>query len=425
MPKLRNSIFLLLGATVVLVVGLVGLLVGVVVLLLRPSLRPGLTERLGALPRREPGGVWVHGASMGEAQAGASLALALSSLGVRATGTAITRTGRNVWKRAAPGIPSSFAPIDHPLCVARALARTQPSMLVLIETELWPSLILVAKQRGVSVRIASARLSDRSYARYLRMRWLVQPVMARLDGVAARSRLDADRFAALGVAPERICVLGDLKLDPAAGRAHLATDLVRATSSLPIFVAGSTHAPEEQSVLEVLAACERVGHELALVIAPRHLERVDEVEQVIRASGRRLYLRSQLSGQPLANGDVLLLDSTGELAALYAAASIAFVGGTLAAEVGGHNLLEPLFEGCPVVFGPNTRNVRENAILAKESGAGVCVDSSSALAEVVVGFLSDPKDCRARGLAAKEFLESHRGSSLRVAEWVRNGLDEM
>lgn len=398
----------------------VGLVIGGLVLLIRPGLRAGLSQRLGGLPLQQPGRVWVHGASMGEAQAGAALLSALADLGVRGFGSAATRAGHETWKRVAPGIPSSLAPLDHPFCVARALARVQPSALVLIETELWPSLILVAKSRGIPVWIASGRLSDLSFARYRRFRWFMEPIMARLDGVAARSQIDADRFSFLGVAVERICVLGDLKLDPALARAHLATDLVRATSLVPILVAGSTHPSEERAMLDVLEACEQRGHEIALVIAPRHLERLGEVERTIRTSGRRLHLRSQLSGARLANGEVLLLDSIGELAALYAAGSLAFVGGTLA-DVGGHNLLEPLFEGCPVLFGPHVQNVRESALLAQESGAGFSVSSAVALADAVVALIADPKDCRERGAVAKRFLESHRGSAVRVAEWLRDG----
>lgn len=418
MKRLRNSLFALVNLVLAPVLGVV---FGVT-LLLRPGLREGLGERLGGLPRQEPGRVWVHGASMGEARAGASLLVQLARLGLRGFGSSVTASGREVLNRVAPQIPSSFAPLDHPFCVARALARVRPSALILIETELWPSLILGARRRGIPVWVASGRISDRSFSRYRRLSWLVAPILRRLDGVAARSQVDADRFAALGVPAQKICVLGDLKLDPTIARAHLATDLVRATSSVAIFVAGSTHRLEEQAALDALAACERRGSELALVIAPRHSQRLAEVEKTIRASGRRLFLRSQLVDQRLANGDVLLLDSIGELAALYAAAQLAFVGGTLVG-VGGHNLLEPLFEGCPVLFGPNLQNVRESSALARESGAGIEVEDPAALARAVVELIADPKDCRAKGEAAKRFLEAHRGSAIRLAHWIADGLE--
>jgi 3-deoxy-D-manno-octulosonic-acid transferase len=358
---------------------------------------------------------------MGEARAGAALLLALERLGLPGFATSVTVTGLAVLHDLVPQIPAALAPIDHPFCVSRALDRVRPSALVLIETELWPSLILAAKRRGIPVWVVSGRLSDRSFSRYRRLRWLVAPVLRRLDGVAARSQTDAERFAALGVPDQKIRVLGDLKLDPVLARARLATDLVRATAPVPIFIAGSTHPDEEQAALDALSACERRGGELALVIAPRHPARLEVVERTVRASGRRLHLRSRLANRRLAGGDVLLLDSTGELPALYAAAQLAFVGGTLTA-VGGHNLLEPLFEGCPVVFGPHIENVRDHAALAIESGAGTLVEDAAALVALVVERMANPKDCRARGEVARRFLDHRRGSAHRVARLLADSL---
>ena len=386
--------------------------------LLRPSLTAGFSQRIGGVPKVPKGAVWFHGASAGEARALVSLLRQCQALGMRGFATAVTPSGRDVLLRETGDVAVSFAPLDHPLCVHRALRRTRPSALVSIETELWPSLILTAHNFGVPVLIASGRISDRSFARYRRFRWLLGPMMKRIDGVAARSDVDAKRFISLGVPDSRVCVLGDLKLDPGAFPSHLATDLVRATASVPIFVAGSTHAGEEQAALDALSACERRGCELALVVAPRHLERVEQVEQTLRASGRRVERRSALAGRVLGNGDVLLLDSTGELAALYAAASMAFVGGTLAS-VGGHNVLEPLFEGCPVAFGPQTESVRESAVLALESGAAIEVANPAGLCDAIASFASDPKEWRIRGETAKHFLEARRGSAARTAGWIR------
>lgn len=413
MTRLGNSLFV--GASLLLapVFGL-GLLLA---MLVWPGLRRGIGERLGGVSVQPPGRVWVHAASLGEARAGASLLLALEELGFSGFASVVTSSGREVLSDLVPHVPTSYAPIDHPVCVARALSRVQPCALVLIETELWPCLILEATRRQIPVWVASGRLSERSFSRYRRWRWLVARISRRLEGVAARSQADAERFAELGVPLDRIHVLGDLKLDPPIARARLATDLVRATSSLPIFVAGSTHPLEEEAVLDVLLACERAGCELALVIAPRHAERLAEVERLIRARGRRLHVRSELADRRLCNGDVLLLDTTGELSALYATARVAFVGGTLA-PVGGHNLLEPLFEGCPVVFGPHVENVRDQAALALASGGGIGIDDTAALIATVVEWIADPKDCRARGEAARRFLADRRGGADRIARFI-------
>jgi 3-deoxy-D-manno-octulosonic-acid transferase len=389
----------------------------------RPSLGLGLGERLGRLPSVSPGGVWFHGASAGEAKALVSLLRECEARGMHGFATTVTPSGREVLRREAVANTIAYAPFDIPLCVARVLSRARPRAFVSVETELWPSLILTAKSSGVPVLIASGRISDRSFVRYQRFRWLVAPVMRRVDGVAARSPEDANRFKALGVPSERVIVAGDLKMDSGSVASHLATDLVRATSAVSIFVAGSTHPGEERAALDALSACERRGCEVALVIAPRHLERLPEIERELAASGRRVERRSQLGSRVLANGDVLILDTTGELAALYAAASMAFVGGTLA-NVGGHNLLEPLIEGCPVAYGPRIETVRESAAIARESGAGIEVADAAGLCDAIANFAADAKQWRARGESAKQFLATRRGSAARIASWIEEHVGE-
>ena len=302
---------------------------------------------------------------------------------------------------AMPELPAVIAPLDHPWCVAAALSRVEPVLLALVETELWPSWIAAAKRRRVPVVVVSGRLSDRSFPRYRRVRRLLTPTLRRLDAVGARSDLDAARFVELGVPEERVCVTGDLKLEPPEGVATLATDLVRALSEVPVIVAGSTHPGEEEPAQIALLACEREGLPAALVVAPRHLQRAAQVERELVAAGRRVRRRSRLEGPPLKSGEVLLLDTLGELSAVYAAASVAFVGGTLA-PVGGHNLIEPIFAGCPVVFGPHVHNVRVHAELAETSGAGVRVPDAEGLAAAVVDALRDPESRRTRVARGQE-----------------------
>jgi 3-deoxy-D-manno-octulosonic-acid transferase len=317
-------------------------------------------------------------------------------------------------RSAMPELPSVLAPLDHPWCVASALSRVEPKLLAMVETELWPSWIAAAKRRGTPVVIVSGRLSDRSFPRYHRMRRLLGPTLRRLDAVGARSDLDAARFVELGVPEERVTVTGDLKLEPPEGVATLATDLVRALSEVPVIVAGSTHPGEEEFAHEALVACEREGQAAALLVAPRHLQRADQLEREFRSRGRRVRRRRRLDGPPLASGEVLLLDTLGELSAVYAAASVAFVGGTLV-PVGGHNLIEPIFAGCPVIFGPHVGNVRVHAELALASGAGTRVEDSAQLADAVVAALRDPDARRQRVARGQESLAGHRGTAHRTA----------
>jgi len=384
---------------------------------LRRDLRVGIRQRLGLLPAPGAGRVWVHGSSVGEALAALRLVESLRSAGHRVFGSASTPTGRMMMAAAMPELPCSLAPLDHPWCVEAALSRVEPQLLALVETELWPCWIAAAKRRAVPVVIVSGRLSDRSFPRYQRLRRLLAPTLRRIDAVGARTELDAARFVELGVPAERVSTTGDLKLELPDRVVTLATDLVRALSEVSVFVAGSTHPGEERLACAALAASERAGLRPALVVAPRHLQRADQVEREIRASGRVVRRRSRLGSAPLAPGEVLLLDTLGELPAVYAAAAVAFVGGSLTG-VGGHNLIEPIFAGCPVIFGPHVHNVRVHAELAESSGAGTRVADVDELMRAVVEALGAPDDRRNRVARGQKALADHRGSARRTCQLI-------
>jgi 3-deoxy-D-manno-octulosonic-acid transferase len=267
------------------------------------------------------------------------------------------------------------------------------------------------------VVVVSGRISDRSFPHYRRVaRWL-RPVLQKIAAIGARSAADSERFLALGASPETVQVTGDLKLEPPVEPASLAADLDSVLGEVPLIVAGSTHQGEEVELLEVLSSVERAGLRASLVLAPRHPERFGAAEALAQRSGRAVRCRSRLGSRPLAEGEVLLLDSLGELPGLFARAAVAFVGGSLV-PVGGHNLLEPILEGRPVLFGPHTENAREAAALALESGAGCCVADGAELARRAVEVLRDPTSWRARGVTGRETIERHRGATERSAELI-------
>jgi 3-deoxy-D-manno-octulosonic-acid transferase len=378
-------------------------------LLMRPAWREGLGERLGGGRGEDDAGVWLHGASVGEAQLLARLAAGLESRGRCCHATLTTLGGRATWRRVRAGEPGRLAPLDHPWCVSAALGGRRPDALVLVETELWPALIAGTHRRGIPIALVSGRISDRSWPRYQTLRAGLRPTLQRIDRIGARSELDAQRFVELGAARGRVSVVGDLKLEPPPAPPVLAPDLARVLQGPPILVAGSTHAGEEVAVLRALAHCESQGMEAALVLAPRHLDRLAEVERLISQSGRATRRRSALGDASLAAGEVLVLDSLGELPALWPRACAAFVGGTLA-PVGGHNLLEPVMAGRPVCFGPNVANVRESARLLEQTGAGVCVRDAAALAELMADWLRTPDTALASGSRGAAALARHAGS---------------
>jgi 3-deoxy-D-manno-octulosonic-acid transferase len=388
---------------------------------LRPRWRVGLGERLGAHPAcsgARP--IWVHGASVGEVRAALALLDALAARGHALALSCMTATGRALAREARPALASGLAPLDHPWLVARALARVGPRALVFVETELWPSWVRAAHERGLPVLVVSGRISERSFARWQRAGALLRPTLRRFAAIGARSEADAARFVALGAPAERVCVTGDLKLD-AAPPAPLAPAFAAVLGDVPLFVAGSTHEGEEAAALEALAAAERAGHGAALSIAPRHPERFARVADQIAKSGRRLRRRSALGETKLAPGDVLLLDTLGELASLYAHARLAFVGGSLA-PVGGHNLLEPARVGRPALWGPHVANARESAALLLAAGAGEQLADAAALGRALVAALADPAAASARGAAGSKALAAHLGATERSVALIERVL---
>lgn len=381
--------------------------------LLHPKWRVGLFERLGARPRvhrgARPAPVWLHGASVGEISAALPL---VDALGARPGGvhcSCTTLSGRDLLRARRPGVPVHLAPVDHPWAVRRALRAVSPSALVLMETELWPVWIRAAAERGLPVLLLSARLSERSFSRYRTFaRWLT-PTFQRIAAVGARGEADAARFRALGVEPGRIEATGDLKFETPQSPASPAPELEHRLGTAPLLVAGSTHEGEEAAALAALAALSRRGHAAALVLAPRHPQRFERVARLVRAAGRRLLRRSQ-PGAPLGPGEVLLLDSIGELPGAWSRARAAFVGGSLAPR-GGHNLLEPAFAAVPVLFGPHTENTAEAAALLKEHGAGIEVPDAGSLAEAVCEVFEGEQHFRRCSHAFLAALEVHRGAA--------------
>lgn len=408
------------SASALSALALAPLLAGAVVL--RPSLRRGLRERLGSIAPGDEGRIQVHASSVGEAKAATRLIRRLEADRHAVRATTSTQGGREIFRRDHPSLPASLAPLDHPWLVDRMLERSRPILSVLIETELWPSWIAAAARRQIPIVVASGRLSDRSFPRYRSVRSLIRPTLQRIDAVGARTDLDAERFVELGVPEARVRVTGDLKLDPPSHQPALAIDLIRGLTDRAVVVGGSTHRGEEEALIDAQESAEKAGSGFVLVLAPRAVERADEIVRLCRTRGRRVHLRSRLEGRHLAAGEVLVLDTLGELSALYATASVAFVGGTLV-PVGGHNLVEPVHAGCPVLFGPSFENVRKVVEILEVGGAGQRVASRADLVHSLVACVGDLEACRIRGEIGRETLEAHRGSVERTFRMIEAVLE--
>jgi 3-deoxy-D-manno-octulosonic-acid transferase len=368
--------------------------------------------RFGLGSARIGGGVWVHAVSVGEVQVAAILVQALRERerALEITLTCATPTGRARARALLPGVEVRYAPYDLPGCIRRCLARLRPRLLILIETELWPNLLHEAARAGIPVLIASARISERSRRIYRRLPSLMRAALASNVWVGAQSAADLERFAAIGVAPQRLSVVGNVKFDrilPADIHERGAQWRAYFAGARPVWVAGSTHPEEESIVLEAHRALRARAPNALLVLAPRHPARFTAAAAAIAAMGFRYARRSGASsdGPP----DVLLLDSIGELLEFYAAADAAFVGGSLV-PVGGHNLLEPAALGLPVITGPEQFNSPDVARALEQQGALITVHDAAELAAALVSLLGDPDRRSRKGDAARLAMDAHRGA---------------
>jgi len=410
--------------------GWVGLSLGWPVLLWKaardPRFRIGWGERLGvwgAVPRH---GVWVHGASVGEMRAAAPLVAVLRAREVPLTLSTTSPSGRDAAKEmAGPSGAARLLPLDLQPLVRRALRHAVPRALVVVETELWPALLRQMHQEGVPAFLANGRLSDRAFPRYRRLaRWL-GPYLRMFREIHAQSQEDARRFTALGARPEQVRVGGNLKYDlpPPVPSDPLVKALRRTgAGGWRVLVAGSVHPGEDRAVAEAVRELADRGHRLALVLAPRHMERLGEVEETLRAAGIATRRWSAL-GEPLeagimaafSAGEALLVDVYGVLGRLYGGAECAFVGGSLV-PVGGHNLLEPLNWGLPVTFGPHTENAKEirREVLAR--GLGTEVADAKGLTEALQRYLTDGEAREAVRQGAAQLFAANRGAATRAVE---------
>ncbi len=357
---------------------------------------------------------WLHTVSVGEAIAATPLveglrrhypSLPLVMTTVTETGAAIVR------ERFAEQATHRFLPLDLPGPARRAVTAIEPAFLICMETELWPTLLRTLARRQIPVMIANGRLSDRSFRRYQLVRGFMKDVLGDVTVFAMRSAEDARRIIALGASPERVFVTGNVKhemTDDPPGAADLWRRLLGVPDGRPVWIAGSTHPGEEEAVLEAHAAARRRFPDLALVLAPRHPERVGEIVDAITARGDTAVRRSELP-RPKRSDAVIVLDTVGELAQLYAVADVVFVGGSLV-EAGGHNMLEPAARGKPVLLGPHNENFRESAELLLGCGAATVVRNGLELGGELMALLGDPALRDRLGVAARAAVASRHGA---------------
>lgn len=389
------------------------------------KIRRGIRERLGVLPSERLASlagrpvIWVHAVSVGETRAAVPLIKALKS---RYPNHAIvlsnvTETGHGVARGLRDVDLCLFFPFDLSWVVRRVFAAVKPQLAVIVETEIWPNFVRQCQKDAIPVLLVNGRISDRSFPRYRRVRWLLQPVLRRFSAFCMQSELDAERIIAMGAPAERVEVTRNLKFDMQAKTPDVSElaelrQTFRLAADTQIWVAGSTHAGEEEAVVLAFGELLAAGHSLVLVLVPRHPERCRGVAEMLASRGLSVTLRSRIAerSSQLQGGEVLLVDSIGEMMTFYALADLVFVGGSLV-NIGGHNILEASLLKKPVIFGPYMQNFKEISRLLIQASGGLCVAGESELEPAVARLLADAELRQAMGQGGYGLLAENAGAT--------------
>ncbi|MGI8671681.1 MAG: 3-deoxy-D-manno-octulosonic acid transferase [Luteitalea sp.] len=398
-------------------------------------------ERFGQLPATLAAvaaqTIWLHAVSVGEVLSARPLVAALQARypDWRIVVSTTTRTGRAMATTRLPGVAGVFYfPLDFAWIVRRVLARLRPSLLIVVETEIWPNLLRLCRTEGMGVLLVNARISDRSFPRYHHVRRLLGRVLGQCDRLCAQSDQTAHRLRTLGAPAERIVVTGSLKFDVQAEPPRATSDVVARLTGRPVLLAASTLQGEDEILLETFEQLRRVEPEAVLVLAPRHPERFDRVASLAQATRWRTARRTRLAEVGETGLDVLVLDSLGELAGICGHATVVFVGGSLV-PAGGHNILEPALHARPIVVGPSMSNFAEIARIFLAADALVQVPDAATAQRELIALFADPDRRHRLGVAARRVLDLHRGAvqrtmaeigaviALRQLDWLRQTVE--
>jgi 3-deoxy-D-manno-octulosonic-acid transferase len=384
----------------------------------RLSLRAGDHEaEIGVDP------IWIQAVSLGEVKSVAPLVRKINAGGVRPVFlTTTTETGFRVANELL-GIGNAIAyfPLDFSPIVRRVLARVKPRAIVLFETEIWPNLIRAASSLQIPISIVNGRISQKSFRFYRLIPGIFRNVFSRISFAGMQSLQDADRAVALGARPETVEVCGNVKFDaapepPSPEEIETLRRELMLEKDAPLIVAGSTHEGEERAILEAYPKVLAKQPHARLLLAPRHPDRFDAVEALIRDTGLEVRRRTRPRDEVGTNSRaVVLLDTIGELARVYSLASVTFVGGSLA-RVGGHNIIEPASMGKPVLFGPHMHHFEDVKEAFLSENAAVRVNDAKELLSVMLSLLENPSAARALGEAARGVVDAHRGATDRYLQ---------
>lgn len=393
----------------------------------------GFKQRLGFFPKDiGKSDLWVHAVSVGEAIIASSIILELKSLipQLRVVVSTITDTGNLIARKNIFQAEKIFYfPLDFLLITRKILKQVSPHLIVLVDTELWPNFLYQAKRRGAKILLVNGRISPQSFKTYRYFKFLTAQVLKNIDLFAMQSKLDAQRIISLGAEASKVKVTGNVKFDQAYPRVskeekqRMSEELNLPEGSL-IWVAGSTHPGEEEKILEVFEGVREEFPHLFLILAPRHPERVGEVERIIKKANLSSVRRTKSKEMSKEKGEtpVIILDTMGELSKVYSLATLVFVGKSLISG-GGQNILEPAALGKVVLFGPSIYNFLESAKLLLPTGAAIQVKDEGELKEKILELLNDLPDLEEMGKRAMKVIEENKGAARTNAFLIKEMLN--
>ncbi|MGB2661103.1 MAG: 3-deoxy-D-manno-octulosonic acid transferase [Candidatus Omnitrophota bacterium] len=403
-------------------------------LVVKGKLHRDFLQRFSFLPEevvrvRKP--VWIHAVSVGEAALAGKLALSIKKHfpEIPVVVSTTTKTGNEMIRRFLKSSVDAvfYFPLDMSFIVSRDVKRVDPRLYVMVETELWPNLLEELHSKGVPVVLANGRLSDTSFRNYRKISFIMKRILRAIDSFCMQTEKDAERIKLLGAPPEKVHVTGNIKFDETVGlpgSAAFSRKDFGFGEDDKVLVAGSTHFPEEETIIGIYEELRSKWNDLKLVLAPRHVERVGDLKSRVEKSGIKYSRFSDiLSGKAtsLSGRDIVLVDTIGHLKDIYSIATLIFVGGSLAKK-GGQNPIEGARWGKGVIFGPHMFNFREVANIFIEGGGAVSVKDSGQLKNVLKDLLEDTGKRENMSLNAKRIIESNSGAISKTLEKVEEYL---
>jgi 3-deoxy-D-manno-octulosonic-acid transferase len=385
----------------------------------------------GKLSVKSP--IWVHAASVGEVFCSVSLLKRMKKEFPHReiVMTTMTSTGKRAAETSLPEANAVFlVPMDHPLILRRAMNNLRPGLLLIAETELWPNLLRTCGKRGIPIILFNGRISEKSFRRYHFFQFFFRGCLRFISLFLMQTEQDRLRIQKLGVESRKTRVVGNIKFDQplpssAKEKSNELADSLGLRGGEALLIGGSTHSGEEEILVSVFKDLKKIDPRLLLLLAPRHLDRLEEVEKLLRKESISWERRTSFSSRKEENaaGEVILLDTMGELMSLYRLGTIVFIGGSLV-PVGGHNPLEPLFFRKPVLFGPHMFHFSEIAQQLTEANGAIQVKGREELFLQLKRLLSDESARRELGEKGFQFLEKHQGATERILEEIRPFLQD-